>query len=233
MERPASNMIARLSTTLLVGASLGLPIACSSAEQADATEGAEGEASQAAVTAGPITSGFSGKCLGDAGGRTTNGNTIDIYSCNGTAGQKFAAPGGGSTGGGGTSSGNATQINGPGGQCVDVAGDNTGGNGTAVQLWACQGAPATDQQWAWNGSTLRTLGRCLDITGGGTANLTKLELWDCNGGAGQNWQQVGNTLVNPASGRCVDSPGGATANGTQLEIYDCNGTGAQYFVKAA
>ena len=29
-------------------------------------------------------------------------------------------------------------ITGPGGKCVDVAGDDTGGNGAAVQLWDCQ-----------------------------------------------------------------------------------------------
>ncbi len=124
-------------------------------------------------------------------------------------------------------------ITGPGGKCVDVAGDNTGANTTPVQLWACQGASATDQQWSWNGTTLRTLGRCLDITAGATANLSKLQLYDCNGTGGQNWQQVGNTLKNPASGRCIDSPSGATADGTRLQIYDCNGSGAQYFVKAA
>jgi beta-glucanase (GH16 family) len=143
---------------------------------------------------------------------------------------KGASTGGG--GGGGTT-GNATQINGPGGKCVDVSGDNTGGNGAAVQLWTCQGAVATDQQWTWNGSTLRTLGRCLDVQSGGTANGTKLQLWDCNGSGAQNWQQVGNTLRNPQSGRCIDSPSGSTANGARLQIWDCNGTGAQYFVKAA
>jgi beta-glucanase (GH16 family) len=137
---------------------------------------------------------------------------------------------GATSGGGG---GSATQINGPGGKCVDVSGDNTGGNGAAVQLWTCQGAPATDQQWTWNGSTLRTLGRCLDVQSGGTANGTKLQLWDCNGTGAQNWQQVGNTLRNPQSGRCVDSPSGSTANGARLQIWDCNGTGAQSFVKAA
>ena len=169
----------------------------------------------------------SGRCLDSPNDSTANGTQLEIWDCNGTAAQKFAIAGSGTT------SGSATQINGPGGKCVDVAGDNTGVNLTPVQLWDCQGTSATDQQWTWNGSTLRTLGRCLDITGGGTTNGTLVELYDCNGGGGQNWQQVGNTLVNPASGRCLDSPGGATANGTQLEIWDCNGTGAQTFTKAA
>ena len=128
----------------------------------------------------------------------------------------------------------ATQINGPAGKCVDVAGDDTGGNGAAVQLWSCQGPSVSkDQQWTWNGDTLRTLNRCLDVTGAATANGSKLQLWDCNGTPAQTWQQIGNTLRNPASGRCIDSPSGATANGTRLQIWDCNGTPAQTFSKAA
>jgi ricin-type beta-trefoil lectin protein len=120
-------------------------------------------------------------------------------------------------------------ILGPGGKCVDVSGDDNGGNGAAVALWDCQSNSA-DQHWTWNGTALTTLGRCLDITGGGTANGVLLELWDCNGGTNQQWAaQANGSLKNPASGRCMDSPGAATANGTRLEIWDCNGGSAQTF----
>ena len=124
----------------------------------------------------------------------------------------------------------AGTIGGPGGKCVDVAGDDTGGDGTAVQLWDCQSG-AVDQHWTHNADdSLSTLGRCLDIVGNGTANLAQLELWDCNGVGGQKWlQQADGSLKNPQSGRCVDSPSGATANGTRLQIYDCNGSAAQKF----
>ena len=122
-------------------------------------------------------------------------------------------------------------IAGPGGKCVDVSGDDTGGNGTAVQLWDCQSA-AADQHWSWNGSALTTLGRCLDVTAAGTANGTQIQLYDCNGTGAQQWTaQSDGSLRNPASGRCLDSPAGATANGTRLQIYDCNGTAAQKFHK--
>ena len=114
---------------------------------------------------------------------------------------------------------------------------STGGgtaNGTAVQLWTCQGSAASqDQQWRWDGQTLRTLGRCLDVNGAGTANGTKVQLWDCNGTGAQNWVQEGNRLRNPNSNKCLDSPAGSTADGARLQIWDCNGTAAQYFVKAA
>ncbi|WP_329454317.1 arabinofuranosidase catalytic domain-containing protein [Streptomyces sp. NBC_01497] len=121
-------------------------------------------------------------------------------------------------------------ITGPGGQCLDVAADDTGVNGTAVQLWNCQ-SYAEDQHWTHNADgSLSTLGRCLDIVGNGTANGARLELWDCNGVGGQKWvQRADGSLFNPQSGRCLDSPSGATANGTRVQIYDCNGSTAQRF----
>jgi hypothetical protein len=121
-------------------------------------------------------------------------------------------------------------ITGPGGKCVDVAADDTGANLAAVQLWDCQ-SYAEDQHWAhFADNTLRTLGRCLDINGNGTANGTQVELYDCNGAGGQVWQQQADgSLRNPQSGRCLDSPNGATGNGTRLQIWDCNGAAAQKF----
>nr|WP_207211741.1 RICIN domain-containing protein [Promicromonospora panici] len=38
--------------------------------------------------------------------------------------------------------------------------------------------------------------RCLDVTGGSTANGTDVQLWDCWGGSNQRWTYtVGNLLV--------------------------------------
>jgi hypothetical protein len=121
-------------------------------------------------------------------------------------------------------------ITGPGGQCVDVAADDTGGSGAAVQLWNCQ-SYAEDQHWTHNpDGSLSTIGRCLDIIGNGTAAGTKAQLWDCNGVGGQKWiQRSDGSLFNPQSGRCLDSPSGATGNGTRLQIWDCNGSPAQKF----
>jgi hypothetical protein len=121
-------------------------------------------------------------------------------------------------------------IGAPGGKCVDVSGDDVGGDRAAVQMWDCQSV-AADQHWTHEPDrSLRTLGRCLDINGNGTAQDTQVELWDCNGVGGQKWvQQADGSLLNPQSGRCLDSPDGATANGTRLRIWDCNGSAAQKF----
>lgn len=69
---------------------------------------------------------------------------------------------------GDTASGAA--IRGLAGKCVDVAGANPA-NGTAVQLYDCNGTAA--QQWTvGSDGTIRALGKCLDVTGGGTADGT-------------------------------------------------------------
>ena len=145
------------------------------------------------------------------------------------ANNRFLITSGGGGGGGGNGAASGT-ITGPGGKCVDIAGDDNGGNGTAAQLWDCQSG-AADQKWTHNANgSLSTLNRCLDINGNGTANGTLVQLWDCNGVGGQKWvQQADGSLRNPQSGRCLDSPNGATGNGTRLQIWDCNGSAAQKF----
>ncbi|MHC3472679.1 ThuA domain-containing protein [Streptomyces sp. 7R007] len=113
-------------------------------------------------------------------------------------------------------------IRGIGGKCVDVAGGATA-NGTAVQLYDCNGTGA--QSWTVTGSgTLTALGKCMDVTAAGTANGTTVQLYDCNGTGSQIWQPQGNgALVNPQSGKCLDATGQSSANGTRLQIWSCTG----------
>ena len=123
------------------------------------------------------------------------------------------------TPGGSTATG---AITGLAGKCVDVAGAATA-NGTAVQLFDCNGSAA--QQWtaAANGS-IQALGKCMDLTSAGTANGTKVQLFDCNGSTAQQWTvTAAHDVINPASGRCLDATGPSSANGTRLQIWDCSG----------
>ncbi|MCW2939615.1 MAG: glucosylceramidase [Actinomycetia bacterium] len=114
------------------------------------------------------------------------------------------------------------QITGIGGKCVDVAGANSA-NGTAVQLYDCNGTVA--QQWTvGTDGTIRALGKCMDLTSGGTANGTQVQIYDCNGTGAQQWVRgATQSVVNPASGRCLDATGVSSANGTRLQIWDCSG----------
>ncbi len=112
------------------------------------------------------------------------------------------------------------QITGYGGKCVDVAAANSA-NGTAVQLYDCNGTTAQSWTVASNG-TLQALGKCMDITAAGTANGTQVQLYDCNGTGAQVWQHQSNgELLNPASGKCLDATGPSSANGTRLQIWTC------------
>jgi glucosylceramidase len=146
------------------------------------------------------------------------GNETFSYSLPAQTSATFTWSGTQGTGGGtGTPTG---QITGYGGKCVDVAGANSA-NGTAVQLYDCNGTGA--QQWtvAADGS-LQALGKCMDVTSAGTANGTQVQLYDCNGTGAQKWQhQANGELVNTASGRCLDATGPSSANGTRLQIWDC------------
>jgi chitinase len=135
-----------------------------------------------------------------------------------------------STGGGGTS--RTGQITGYGGKCVDVAAAGTA-NGTAIQLYDCNGTSA--QQWTvGTDGTLKALGKCLDVTSAGTANGTTVQLYDCNGTGSQQWLAgANNRLTNPQSGRCLDATGPSSANGTRLQIWDCSGAANQQWILPA
>jgi RHS repeat-associated protein len=124
---------------------------------------------------GPFTAkSLANKCIDDALSKTTNGNPVQIYTCNGGAAQ------------------NATMY--PDGtirilgKCLDLYANGTT-NGTKVELWDCTGAP--NQVWQpYNGGLRNPVsGRCLDDPLSSTTNGTQLQLYDCNGGAAQTWLQ--------------------------------------------
>jgi len=113
------------------------------------------------------------------------------------------------------------------GRCVDVSGAGTT-NGTAVQLWDCNGQP--NQSWTYTSSKqLQVYGnKCLDANGQGTTNGTAVIIWDCNGQANQQWNVNSNgTISGVQSGLCLDANGAATANGTKLILWSCNGQANQ------
>ncbi|GAA1373416.1 ricin-type beta-trefoil lectin domain protein [Catellatospora chokoriensis] len=70
--------------------------------------------------------------------------------------------------------------------------------------------------------------RCLDVSGGRTADGTKVQLWDCLNNPAQKWRvEADGALVNPNSGKCLDVAGGSTANGALVRLWTCLGNGAQ------
>ncbi|MFI5932902.1 ThuA domain-containing protein [Actinoplanes sp. NPDC051494] len=82
------------------------------------------------------------------------------------------------------------------------------------------------------GPVVGLAGKCLDVSGAGTADGTKIQLYTCNNSAAQRWTVTPGSTVK-ALGKCLDVAGGATANGTKAQLWTCNGTGAQVWAAQA
>jgi len=134
-----------------------------------------------------------------------------------TTGTYLWAGAGNAGSGGGTKTG---QIVGYGSKCVDVAGASSA-NGTAVQLYTCNGTSA--QTWTvGTDGTVKALGKCLDVAGASSANGTKVQIYDCNGTTAQQWTAgSGGTLT--SLGKCLDAAGPSSVDGTKLQLWDCTG----------
>ena len=115
-------------------------------------------------------------------------------------------------------------------KCVD---DNHSGtsDGTAIQIWDCNGTGA--QVWLHDTpgrtTTFSVLGMCMDDTSSGTANGTKIQLYQCNNTGAQQWTPGPNGSLQ-IFGKCLDDPGSNVTDGTQLQLYTCNGTNAQRWI---
>jgi hypothetical protein len=113
-----------------------------------------------------------GKCLDDHGSVTTNGNKIDIWTCNGTAAQKW------------TYNSNST-LSVLGGCLSDKY---YTGAGTKLVLWSCIGN--RNEQWRHksNGEyVLATNGLCLTDPSGSATNGTQVEIRACHDYRDQRW----------------------------------------------
>ncbi|MGW3993823.1 ricin-type beta-trefoil lectin domain protein [Amycolatopsis sp. NPDC004772] len=155
--------------------------------------------------------------------RVNWGNSSFTYTLPGRTSATFTWSGNQGNGGG---TGKTGPITGLGGKCIDVAGASNA-NGTAVQLYDCNGSGA--QQWTvGTDGTLKALGKCLDVTGQSTADGAQLQLWDCGGTANQRWAATAaRDLVGAGSNKCVDATGNSSANGTRLQIWTCTGAANQ------
>ncbi|MGC5224456.1 ricin-type beta-trefoil lectin domain protein [Micromonospora sp. DT81.3] len=167
-------------------------------------------------TDGSIVNPVSGRCL-DADG-TANGTRLQLWDCAGSANQQWSTPP--VTG----------VVTGLAGKCltseIDVAGAQPA-NGDPVTVWGCVGDDP--QTWThYNDGTLRSFGKCLDVSNFGTSNGSLVHLWDCasdslNNG-NQEWiAKSDGSLVNVTSGRCLDLIGPSSDNGTRLHLWDCHG----------
>jgi RHS repeat-associated protein len=187
--------------------------ACSAASSGTATGVAPDPV--AAVPKGAVTNGEAGLCMDDSGGATTNGNKVDIYSCNGGTGQQWTIESNGTI-----------EL---GGSCLDIKGAGTT-NGSLIDLYTCVGQ--ANQQWkaGSNNSLVNPVsGMCLSDPNASTTNGTQLIIAPCNGQTQQRWRTPSSGLA-PAgalssglSGKCLDDASAASTDGNKVDISSCTG----------
>ncbi|MFI6933477.1 RICIN domain-containing protein [Streptomyces sp. NPDC050287] len=113
--------------------------------------------------------GAADKCLEVGGGKKDNGTPVQIYTCNGGAGQKWQI------------SGDAL-VNVNSGKCLDIKGSGAA-NGTALQILTCNSKSAA-QKWQYNTHATTRLynpgtANCLDLAT--YENSRDARMWDCKG----------------------------------------------------
>ena len=63
-------------------------------------------------------------------------------------------------------------------------------------------------------------GKCLDVTGGSTANGNLPQIWACTGGPNQIWTLGADGTVR-SLGKCLDVANNSTADGAAVHLWDC------------
>ncbi|KAJ7080228.1 ricin B lectin domain-containing protein, partial [Mycena epipterygia] len=108
------------------------------------------------------------------------------------------------------------------GVCLTAA---SNADGALVEIEPCVAAGSTAQSWTVSGSTLQVFGnKCLDVTGGATADGTQMQIWTCTGGdTNQEWALSGNTIQWSGHSSCLDLTGGSVASGNIIQIWTCTG----------
>ncbi|MFF1920952.1 ricin-type beta-trefoil lectin domain protein [Streptomyces sp. NPDC058221] len=107
-----------------------------------------------------------------------------------------------------------------GGKCLDVT-DGSSADGTAIQLFDCNGGAAQQFSWADDG-TAQVLGKCLDVTGGSDASGALVQLYDCARVNQQKFRYLPDgTIYSAKSGKCV-AVLGEVANNARIGLAPCD-----------
>ena len=113
-----------------------------------------------------------------------------------------------------------------GGKCLDDADFGTA-DGTAIQVYTCNGSAA--QSWTWQNDGTVTVTpatgttKCLDVTGGSNATGALIQLHACGGGAEQKFKALPDgTVYSVLSGKCLGVQGGTVGNNARIGLASCD-----------
>ncbi|TWJ31294.1 ricin-type beta-trefoil lectin protein [Micromonospora sagamiensis] len=114
-------------------------------------------------------------------------------------------------------------VTGLAGKCLDSRAPHA--DGAATEIATCDNSGP--QGWAlMPNRTVMSMGQCLDVSGGGSADGTPVILWPCHGLVHQQWQPYPDgTLRSPQSGKCLTVADNNSADGTLVHLWTC-GAGA-------
>jgi hypothetical protein len=119
-----------------------------------------------------------------------------------------------------------------------------GGASLALSLTACLAEVDVDDDLegkseelgndTYNFGTLAAPGKCMDVSGGSTADRAQIQQWQCNGSGAQSFRVENLSggvarIINTNGNKCVDIDGARTADGTKVQLWPCNGGSAQSF----
>jgi 3D (Asp-Asp-Asp) domain-containing protein len=159
--------------------------------------------------------GYGSKCVDDYYGRTTAGNKIDLYACNGGTGQQVTF-----------TFQHHLQVQ---GQCV---------SGASIDVYLEPCSSSTNEAWTRqsNGEYSNwATGKCLTDPGNSTTNSIQLQVAACKNTANQHWG-LPVSLVGAVKGydsKCVDDYFGRTTAGNKVDLYSCTGGSPQRITLAA
>lgn len=165
---------------------------------------------------GPVRSAYAGKCLDDRDGRTTTGNPIQLWQCNGDAAQNV------------TWNNNSLEVM---GRCVDDPGASEV-PGTPMRLAPCNNGGESQFLSPGRGGILTFLGPdspyCIDAPH--SASGTRLVLGVCASGrplpTGGRWIKPSTSMVLGLDGKCLDDDNSdyVTRPTTKAQMWTCDGT---------
>ena len=178
-----------------------------------------------------------GLVLDVAGGGTTNGVGVQLYTANGTCSQKWYFADN-------KDNGSYTLRSACSWKALDVPGGNMNTEGLELQIYdnnktasqqykLIDTASAAVSDGVYVPTTLSE--KTMDIVDGKTANGTKLHTFEYTYGNNQQFsftraEDGYYTIKNMASGRVLDVAGGSKDNGAMVQLYDYNSTCAQKWI---
>ncbi|WP_406175070.1 ricin-type beta-trefoil lectin domain protein [Streptomyces sp. NBC_00996] len=113
-------------------------------------------------------------------------------------------------------------------KCIDVTDHiHSAPNKTVLQIYTCGNNP--NQQWTfYSDGTIRSLGMCMSVLEGSTADGAAIDVYECNGSPSQQWRfTTAGDLVNVKADKCIDVRDFSSADGARLQLWTCAGTSNQ------